>query len=207
VVKDMKYAEIREPKRRTAFLPMAQDEEPPPRATIMARLAAPSPSVIPAIRSAATETRHGLSLAFGELETEISESVRQERAVALLSSFFGGLALFLAVVGLYGLTAYTSAQRRGEIGIRIALGAPRNSVIWLVLRDVVVIMLLGSVVGLAIALSLGRLITSLVYGLSPHDGISFLLAALVLSIAGVLAGVIPAWRASRLDPISALRCE
>jgi ABC-type antimicrobial peptide transport system permease subunit len=89
----------------------------------------------------------------------------------------------------------------------MALGAQRNSVIWLVLRDVVVIMLLGSVVGLAIALSLGRLIASLVYGLSPHDGISFLLAALVLSIAGVLAGVFPAWRASRLDPNTALRCE
>ncbi|MGO8697061.1 MAG: ADOP family duplicated permease [Limisphaerales bacterium] len=207
VVKDMKYAEIREPKRRTAFLPMAQDDEPSPSTTIMARLAAPSRSVIPAIRVVAAETRPGLSLAFGELETQISESVRQERAVALLSSFFGGLALFLAVVGLYGLTSYTSAQRRGEIGIRIALGAQRNSVIWLVLRDVVVIMLLGSVVGLAIALSLGRLVASLVYGLSPHDGLSFLLAALVLSIAGVLAGVIPAWRASRLDPNTALRCE
>ena len=207
VVKDMKYLQIREPKRRTAFLPMAQDEEPWPSVTILARLAAPSASVIPGIRVVAAETRHGLSLAFGELETQIGESVRQERAVALLSSFFGGLALFLAVVGLYGVTSYTSAQRRGEIGIRIALGAQRNAVIWLVLRDVVVIISLGSVVGLAIALSLGRLIASLVYGLSPHDGLSFLLAALVLSIAGVLAGVFPAWRASRLDPNTALRCE
>jgi putative ABC transport system permease protein len=207
VVKDMKYAEIREPKRRTAFLPMAQDDKPFPSVSIMARLAAPSPSVIPAIRAAATETRHGLSLSFGELETQIGESVRQERAVALLSSFFGGLALFLAVVGLYGVTSYTSAQRRNEIGIRMALGAQRNAVIWLVLRDVVVIISLGAVVGLTIALGLGRLIASLVYGLSPHDGFSFLLASLVLTIAGVLAGVFPAWRASRLDPIAALRCE
>ena len=207
VVKDMKYAEIRESKRRTAFLPMAQDGDPSPRVTIMARLVAPLPSVIPAIRAEAIETRHGISLDFGELETQISESVRQERAVALLSSFFGGLALFLAVVGLYGVTSYTSAQRRNEIGIRMALGAQRNAVIWLVLRDVVVIISLGAALGLAIALGLGRLISSLVYGLSPHDGFSFLSAALVLGIAGVLAGVLPAWRASRLDPNAALRCE
>jgi ABC-type antimicrobial peptide transport system permease subunit len=186
---------------------MAQGDEPSPRVTIMARLAAPSPNIIPAIRVAAMETRHGLSLGFGELETEISESVRQERAVALLSSFFGGLALFLAVVGLYGVTSYTSAQRRNEIGIRIAIGAQRNAVIWLVLRDVVLIISLGAVLGLTIALGLGRLIASLVYGLSPHDGLSFLLAALVLSLAGVLAGVFPAWRASRLDPTTALRCD
>jgi predicted permease len=207
VVKDMKYAEIREPKRRTAFLPMAQNGDPSPRVTILARLAAPPASVIPAIRAATTEARHGLSVSFGELETQISESFRQEKAVALLSSFFGGLALFLAVVGLYGVTSYTSAQRRNEIGIRMALGAQRNAVIWLVLRDVVVIISLGAALGLAIALGLARLIASLVYGLSPHDGRSFLFAALVLSIAGVLAGIFPAWRASRLDPSEALRCE
>jgi ABC-type antimicrobial peptide transport system permease subunit len=80
-------------------------------------------------------------------------------------------------------------------------------VIWLVLRDVVVIISLGAALGLAIALGLARLIASLVYGLSPHDGRSFLFAALVLSIAGVLAGIFPAWRASRLDPSEALRCE
>jgi ABC-type antimicrobial peptide transport system permease subunit len=203
----MKYAEIREPKRRTAFLPMAQNGDPSPRVTILARLAAPPASVIPAIRAATTEARHGLSVSFGELETQISESFRQEKAVALLSSFFGGLALFLAVVGLYGVTSYTSAQRRNEIGIRMALGAQRNAVIWLVLRDVVVIISLGAALGLAIALGLARLIASLVYGLSPHDGRSFLFAALVLSIAGVLAGIFPAWRASRLDPSEALRCE
>ncbi len=207
VVRDMKYSQVKEARRRIAFFALAQDEEPWAGVTILARVAGSAQGVTPGIRAAVAGTRPGLSLAFQELETQISESLRQERAVALLASFFGGLALFLAVIGLYGVTSYNAAQRRGEIGIRIALGAPRNSVIRLVLRDVALILALGSMAGLVIALGLGRLIASLVYGVSPHDPPTFLLAALVLGAAGVVAGVLPAWRASRLDPATALRCE
>jgi predicted permease len=207
VVRDMKYSQVKEARRRTAFLALAQDEEPSAGVTILARVAGSAQAVTPGIRAAVARTRPGLSVAFQELETQISESLRQERAVALLASFFGGLALFLAVIGLYGVTSYNAAQRRGEIGIRIALGAPRNSVIRLVLRDVGLILALGSMAGLVIALGLGRLIASLVYGVSPHDPPTLLLAALVLGAAGVVAGVLPAWRASRLDPATALRCE
>jgi predicted permease len=207
VVNDSKYNQVKEPTRRTVFLPLGQDRDPWPGATILARVDGRAENVIPAIRAAVAEARPGLSLVSKRFDAWIIDSLRQERTVAWLSSFFGGLALFLAVIGLYGVTSYGVAQRRSEFGVRMALGAQPMSLVWLVLRDVAIILALGLVLGLALSTGAGRFVASLVYGVSPNDGMTFLSAALALSAAGTIAGLLPAWRASRLDPSKLLRFE
>jgi hypothetical protein len=139
------------------------------------------------------------------INLEVRISLTQERTMALLSSFFGALALLLATIGLYGVTSYTVLRRRSEIGVRMALGATRASVIWLVLRDVVILLFAGTVAGLIAATAAGRLATNLLYGLEPTDLRTTVLAIAILAIATLIAGYLPASRASRLDPSSTLR--
>jgi putative ABC transport system permease protein len=127
--------------------------------------------------------------------------------VALLSGFFGGLALLLAMIGLYGVTAYGVARRQGEIGIRMALGAQQAAVIWLVLRDVVAMLMAGAVLGLAASLAAGRLVASLLYGVKSYDPAPLAIAAVLLAAATGIAAYLPARRAARLDPMAALREE
>jgi ABC-type antimicrobial peptide transport system permease subunit len=149
----------------------------------------------------------GISLTFRNLETQARESLLQPRIVAWLSATFGALALLLAMVGLYGITSYGVTRRKGEIAIRMALGAQRDSVVWLMLRDVVVLLALGVALGLAASLAAGRLVTSLLYGVQPRDPLHLAGAAVVLAVATALAAYLPARRASRLDPMAALREE
>jgi ABC-type antimicrobial peptide transport system permease subunit len=125
----------------------------------------------------------------------------------LLSGFFGASALLLAMMGLYGVTAYSVVQRRGEIGIRMALGAQRKAVLWLVMRDVALMLGLGTVVGAAAALALARLVASLLFGVQANDPATMGTAAIGLAIAAVAAAYLPARRASLLDPMRALRDE
>jgi ABC-type antimicrobial peptide transport system permease subunit len=127
--------------------------------------------------------------------------------VALLASVFGALALLTAMVGLYGLTSHAVARRRGEIGIRMALGAQRSSVVWMVLRDVIVLLGAGSFLGLAAALAAGRFIKSLLYGVQPGDPAHLGIAVALLVAATAMAAYLPARRAARLDPVAALREE
>jgi predicted permease len=206
VVKDAKYQEIREQTLRTAYLAMAQDREPWPMVDFEARSAGIE-ALMPRIRAAMAEIDRGISLEFHNFETQVDESLLQERTIALLSSFFGALALLLAMIGLYGITAYAVARRRGEIGIRMALGASRGSVVRLVLRDVIVMLAAGTVLGVAASLAAGRLVASLLYGVKPADPATIAAAACVLAAATAIAGCLPALRASRLDPSAALRDE
>ena len=161
----------------------------------------------PAIRAAIGGVNRGISLEFRNLETQVDESLLQPRMVALLSGFFGGLALLLAMIGLYGVTAYGVARRQGEIGIRMALGAQQGAVIWLVLRDVVMMLATGAVLGLAASLAAGRLVASLLYGIKSYDAAPLAIAALLLGAATGIAAYLPARRAARLDPMAALREE
>jgi ABC-type antimicrobial peptide transport system permease subunit len=127
--------------------------------------------------------------------------------VALLSTVFGALALLLAMVGLYGMTNYAVAQRQGEIGIRMALGAQPRSVIWLMLRDVAALAVAGLAVGLAASLAAGHLVVSLLYGVRFNDPLQLAGAALTLAAAIALAAYLPARRAAQGDPMAALRQE
>jgi ABC-type antimicrobial peptide transport system permease subunit len=164
-------------------------------------------TLIPAVRSAISGVNRDISLEIREFESEVSESLLQPRIVALLSSVFGALALLLAMVGLYGITAYAVARRRAEIGVRIALGARPGSVIRLMLRDLALPLAVGISLGLGASLAAGRLVTSLLYGVRPNDPAQLAVAALILSAAAALAGYLPARRAARLDPMIALREE
>jgi ABC-type antimicrobial peptide transport system permease subunit len=127
--------------------------------------------------------------------------------ISILSASFAVLATLLAAVGLYGVLAYTVAQRTREIGVRMALGADAGRVRALVMRQVSVMLIVGSVIGIAAAVGLGRAASSLLYGLKGHDPVVFTLSVLVLILVALGAGYIPARRASRVDPIQALRYE
>ncbi|MEX2302222.1 MAG: ABC transporter permease, partial [Bryobacterales bacterium] len=207
VVKDIKYRQVREETQRTAYVAAAQDAEPRGGISYAIRSAVALDALKPIIRSEISEFHPGLSLEFRGFESQISESLMQPRVVALLSTVFGSLALLLAMIGLYGVTAYGVAGRHAEIGIRMALGAQATSVIWLVLRDVLLLLVAGMALGVVASVALGRLIESLLFGLQPEEPSHLIGAAVVLSAATVIAAYLPARRAARLNPMTALREE
>ena len=131
----------------------------------------------------------------------------QDRLIARLTELFGLLALILACVGLYGVTAYSVARRTSEIGIRMALGANRASVLRLVLQGALIQLALGLVVGIPVAFAGGRLLSSQLYGVKTHDPMVLGLAAAVLAASALAAGFVPARRAASIEPMQALRTE
>ena len=207
VVKDTKYQEVHEDLLLSAYFPCAQYADRFPEVTFAVRSERPVKTLIPAVRAAVGEVNRDIALEFHNFETQVNDSLLQPRMVALLSAFFGGLALLLAMVGLYGVTAYGVARRQAEIGIRMALGAQPASVVWLVLREVAAMLAVGTLLGLGASLAAGRLVANLLYGVKPYDAAPLALAALVLGIATGIAAYLPAHRAARLDPVAALREE
>jgi putative ABC transport system permease protein len=141
------------------------------------------------------------------LDTLISSSLGQRRFTLTLMLMFGLVALILAAVGIYGVMAYTVAQRTQEIGIRVALGARPMSVLGMVLRDGMTLVGVGLAIGVAAALALGRLVSSLLYGVTATDAVTYLVIAATLALVALVAIVIPARRATRVDPMQALRSE
>jgi ABC-type antimicrobial peptide transport system permease subunit len=141
------------------------------------------------------------------LEDDFNQSLSRERMIAFLSGFFGLLALGLAAVGLYGVMAYAVTQRTREVGIRMALGARRGEVIAMIVRESLRPVLIGTVIGLGAALAVTRLAAGLLYGVAPRDPLSLVLAASAMLIVAMLAAALPARRASRVEPMTALRYE
>jgi predicted permease len=207
VVKDAKYDTVKEDTTLTVYLPTAQDDDPWSNVTFEIRSSQPAAAIVPAVRETIGQVNRGISLEFQNLETQVDDSLLQPRMVALLSAFFGGLALLLAMIGLYGVTAYGVARRQSEIGIRMALGAQPASVIWLVLREVAIMLVIGTALGLAASIAAGRLVASLLFGMKANDAAPLALGALLLAAATSLAAYVPAHRAARLDPMTALREE
>jgi len=140
-------------------------------------------------------------------EDQISNLLTTERLIASLSAVFGFLATLLAVIGLYGVMAYTVARRTREIGIRMALGAAQHTVIWMVMREVLLLVGIGVVLGVPAAWGLSKFIEAQLFGLKGHDPVTMALAAVGLGVVACAAGYIPALRASRVDPLRALRYE
>ncbi len=137
----------------------------------------------------------------------IDQTISQERTFADLGSCFAALALLIACVGLYGAMAYTVARRTGEIGIRMALGAQRPGIIWMVLREVLALAAAGLLLGYGAARLTTRFLASFLYGMKPDDPLAIAAAIMILLAAALAAGYLPAWRASRIDPAAALRNE
>jgi predicted permease len=141
------------------------------------------------------------------LKKQVAGQFRQQRLIARLTSFFGLLSLVLASIGLYGVTAYTAGRRTAEIGVRMALGADRGQIISLVLRGAFALIVLGFVIGLPLALAGGKFLGSQLYGMNPYNPVVTALAALALGLSALAASLLPAWRASLILPLDALRVE
>jgi ABC-type antimicrobial peptide transport system permease subunit len=141
------------------------------------------------------------------LQAQLDETLLTDRLIALLSAGFGLLATALASIGLYGVMAFVVARRRKELGIRLALGAQPSLVIWLVMREVLMLLSIGLALGIPSAMALGQFVSSQLYGIQPHDPWMASATMGLLTLVSATAGLIPAHRASRIDPVLALRYE
>ncbi len=205
---DAAYRDVREPTLPTAYVPWSQydgDDTLPGELTLSVRARSSPVALTKTVAAAIAEVEPTLALTFKPLADQVSETLLQERLLAWLSACFGGLALLIAAVGLYGVTSYAVSLRRHEIGIRMALGATRSVVLQLVLGRVWILTGIGIVAGLAISAWAARFVATLLYGLDPTDPVTLLSSAAVLAAVGTLAGWLPAHRASRLDPTTVLR--
>ena len=138
---------------------------------------------------------------------QVKQSVLQQRLIAQLSAFFGLLALLLACIGLYGVMSYTVTRRTSELGIRMALGAERKNVLWLVMRETLLLIGTGLAIGIPLAMLGTRLVSNMLFGLVPSDPATIACSLAVLLTVAALAGYLPARRASMVDPMVALRYE
>jgi predicted permease len=206
VAKEAKYLDLRELDVPLVYFAALQNNSEIHSLEI--RTAIPPLAVAGAVRAAVREADPRLRI--GEittLEKRIDQKLALEFLVADVAGFFSGLALLLVSIGIYGTLAYTVARRTNEIGIRMALGARAGAVLSVILREVLWVLVLGLAAGVAAALAAGRLVASMLFGLKPTDLSTIALAVLVSSAASLAAGYIPARRASRVDPATALRFE
>jgi putative ABC transport system permease protein len=209
VVRDARHTGIREPVVVTAFRPIKQTADHPEQFLYFyLRTVADPAQELPTIRAAMQHLDPSLALvSLLTLQGQIDETLTNDRMVTLLAISFGVLATFLAGVGLYGVLAYSTAQRTREIGIRIALGSTRLGISGIVLGDVLKLAALGIVIALPVAFGLSRLLRSQLYGVSPADPVSLILAVFVIAAVAFIAALIPATRAASINPTEALRTE
>jgi len=207
VVRDAKINDLRQAPRPTVYQPLAQALDVGVDA-LQVRAAGDPASLAEQVRRAVQSVNAGLRISeVKTMRTAVDQSLREERLLATLSSSFGLAALFLVCLGLYGVIAQWTGQRTQEIGVRMALGATRGGVQWLVLRQAFVLVLAGVVIGLPAAAAGARVIEGLLYGVPPSDPVTLALAGLSLFLVAAAAAYLPARRASRADPMMALRSE
>ncbi len=205
VVKDAVYASLRRPVPPTMYKAAAQSKDPGSSMNVSVRASGPPAALSRSLAAAVTGVDRDVTFTFRPLSREIDGALTQEWIVAMLSGFFGALALLLAGLGLYGVMAYSVSRRRAEIGIRMALGAAPAGVVWIVLRRVAVLVAIGVLFGAAASLWLSRFVAPLLFGLAPRDPMTLAGAIVVLAAVGTLAGWLPARRAARIDPARVLR--
>jgi predicted permease len=205
-VADAVYRSLREPVPATMYLPFDQNPTPPSATSLSVRSARGAPALLTkGLAAALTGVNGGVAITFRPIADQVDAALTQERLVAMLSGFFGILALLLAALGLYGVTSYAVSRRRSEIGLRMALGAAPSGVVGMVLGRVALLVGLGVLVGLGTSFWASTLVAPLLYGLPPRDPLTMTAAAFVLGAIGALAGWIPAQRAARIDPARVLR--
>ena len=207
VVSDTKYSSLREPSQPIAFVPIAQHPSLRPWPNVVIRSAGPPAVVIAAVKRAIAELRPNMTSGFTVLETQVREGLLPERLLAWLAGGFGILAALLAGTGVYAVIACLVARRRHEIAIRLTLGAGRTQVIRLVLGEMGALVVFGLACGAAVAAAAGRGASALLFGVTPRDPVSFVGAIGALLAIALVASLIPAFRASRVDATAALRSE
>ncbi len=207
VVGNTKYSDLREPMPPIAYVPIAQDPALDPWAPVIVRGSTALATLSPVISERVKQLRPSFVPQFIDLRSQASERLIAERTTAWLAGAFGVLAIAIVTVGLYGIIAYIVVGRRQEIGIRLSLGSTRAQVVALVLRDSLSLLAFGLLVGVPLTALAMRSASSLLFGLSPTDVLTLATAAALLGAAAGLASCIPAWRAARVDPQVALRCE
>jgi ABC-type antimicrobial peptide transport system permease subunit len=209
VVEDGKYNGPREKPTPMVFLPVLQlTGEDLFTHTVLVKTLADPARAKEALRRALAQVDPNLPpLRMETLNELVDQSVSREQLVSRLSTFFSLLALLLACIGLYGVMSYNVVRRANEIGIRMALGAQRNGVMWLVLRETLMLLVLGIGLGVPAALAATRLVQSQLFGLSAFDPATLALAIAVIGLVTMTAGYLPARRATGMDPLAALRYE
>jgi predicted permease len=212
IVTDAKYRTLRETTPATMYFPIAQLTDPAvqrmtEQPSFEIRTATPPATIVKSAAEVFTSLNGSISMSFRTLEEEVNDSLRQDQLLATLSGFFGALALLLAMIGLYGVLAYMVTQRRKEIGIRMALGAGKYSILRLIMRDVSILLATGVAVGVGISLWATHFMQKMLFNLNPRDAKTIILSVAVLSAVALLAGFLPARRAARLDPNVILRDE
>ncbi|MGB9238493.1 MAG: FtsX-like permease family protein, partial [Terriglobales bacterium] len=207
LVQDTKYYDLRDENVPIAFIPVSQDSDPDDFDIFMIRSHAPPGDTISAVKRRLAEVNPEISLTFHVFESDIRDTLVRERLMATLSGFFGFLAALLAVIGLYGVMSYVVQRRTNEIGIRVALGAGRLRILGMVLFEALLLSAIGIVIGLGLSIAMGKAASSLLLGIKPADPTTLGLAAALLGAVAAAASYIPARRASKVDPMVALRCE
>jgi predicted permease len=206
VVGDAHFNTVREAAVPMAFYPVTA--LPGYLGSIHVRTSGDAAQIGPAVRSSLREIEPRLLVdRVTTIATLAASTLRQERLIARLTTVVGILALALASLGLYGLMAYAVKQRTAELGVRFALGAPRPRVLWMVFRESLMLVIVGLALGLPLIMALARLIGPMLFEVSPNDPVVVSIAAGVLLAVGASSSYLPAWRASRVDPLTALRQE
>jgi len=206
VLRDAKYNSVRDPPPPTQYVPALQ--RPLASALFQLRTVGDPAAVVGAIREAVRQIDPNLPMMDVATQIEqVEKRLAPERAFAQAYATFGGLAVLLASIGIFGLMSYSVARRTNEIGIRMALGARRQDVLRLVMRESMLLVVAGIAIGLAVATASSRLIASLLFGLSPTDTMTIVEAVALLVIVSAVAGYLPARRAARVDPLVALHYE
>ncbi len=208
-VQDSVYNDMHDPMVAVMYFPRTQLRPPfiSPDGAFLIRSRMGMGGLLTAVKGVITGVNPEIDIQFKILSTQIRESLVQDELMATLCGFFGALAVLLAAIGLYGVISYTVAQRTNEIGVRMALGAQRSGVIGLILGEVAVLIAIGVVVGVGLTLAGSKAASSLLFGLKARDPLTLALAVAILAGIGFAASFIPARRASRLDPMVALRYE